>query len=234
MKVLSLIPARGGSKGVKKKNIRLMAGRPLIDYTIQISIQSKVIDRIIVSTDDPEIASISKRLGAEVPFIRPGELAQDITPDFPVVEHCLNYLLNNENWVPDILFYMRPTMPLRKKEEIEMAVKIFVENKDVDAVRSTCPAPYPPYWMKKINNKGFIEPFDKIAEPFKFSRRQDLPEIVICDGYIDASRVEAMLKSKAIVSGNIFPIHRTDVPFIDIDTKKDWEYCEYYLTHHIN
>src|SRR3989344_749868 len=112
-RILALIPARGGSKGVPGKNIRLLAGAPLIAHSIRAAQESNYIDRVIVSTDDEKIAEVARIYGAEVPFLRPKEFAQDLTPDYPVFEHCLQWLAANENYRPDIVVHLRPTGPLR-------------------------------------------------------------------------------------------------------------------------
>ncbi|MFH1982552.1 MAG: acylneuraminate cytidylyltransferase family protein [Pseudomonadota bacterium] len=227
--LLALIPARGGSKGVPRKNIKPMAGRPLIHYTIQAALASPVVTRIIVSTEDEEIAAIATGLGAEVPFRRPIALALDHVLDFPVAAHCLDYLRNVEGWTPDFLVFLRPTMPLRKPGEIEAAYDIIRRHPDIDSVRTTRPVPYPPYWMKKIDDDGRLSPFMDAVAPYQYTRRQGLPRTVMCDGYVDLSRVSAIRRFNQVVGGNIYALYREDVPFYDIDTQEDWDYCEYVM-----
>lgn len=229
MKIISLIPARGGSKGIPRKNIKLLNGKPLIGYTIDASNNSKMIDRTIVSTDDKKIANISIDLGAEVPFMRPAALAEDNVLDFAVIEHALDYLINVEKSQPDILVYLRPTMPTRSSIEIDEVINRLLQDEKADCVRTTRPVVYPPYWMKKINSSGYIEPYDEHVFPFAMKRRQDLPNVVICDGYVDAARVKSILQKNEFPPGKKLSFYRENIPFIDIDTMEDWDYCNYFF-----
>ncbi len=149
--VVAIIPARSGSKGVPGKNIKKMNGKPLISYTIEASLKANLINRTIVSTDDNNIAHVSKYFGAEVPFIRPAALAKDHVLDYPVINHALDYLINIEGSIPEIIVYLRPTMPTRTSHEIDEVVKLLLQKEETDCIRTTRPAPYPPFWMKKIN-----------------------------------------------------------------------------------
>ncbi len=225
--VLVLIPARGDSKRIPKKNIRILNGKPLIQHTIDYAAQSPIATRIIVSTDSQEIADISIKCGAESPFLRPKEISEDATSDYPVVEHCLNYLQLEDGWVPEVVIFLRPTQPYRIKGEIEKAIEILNKNKDIDCVRTTQPVCYPPQWMKKINKESLIEPFHVDMSEYQYTRSQELPQTVFCDGYVDAIRMDSLNKFKKIVAGNVYAIHRDNIYFIDIDDEKDWEYAEY-------
>ena len=227
--VIALIPARGGSKGLPRKNIKLLNGKPLIAYTIEASLNSKMVDRTIVTTDDIEIASIVKELGAEVPFIRPSNLAQDDTPDYPVVEHCIEYLENVEKYFAEIIVYLRPTMPLRDSAEIDNCVRILKTNNDIDSIRTVREVSYPPFWMKKIDEKGFIRPFIDGVIPFTETRRQELPKTILCDGYVDATRTDIIKKYRKVTAGKIFAYYINSSPFVDIDTREDWDYCEFLM-----
>ena len=111
--VLAIIPARGGSKGIPRKNIRPFAGYPLIAYSIAAGLQAKTVTRVIVTTDDDEIAEVARSYGAETPFLRPAELAQDLTTDLPVFQHALNWLASHEDYHPDVIVHLRPTSPVR-------------------------------------------------------------------------------------------------------------------------
>lgn len=229
MNIISIIPSRGGSKGIPKKNIKNMNGVPLIVYTIKASLTSTEISRTIVSTDDLETAEIAKNYGAEVPFLRPYYLAKDNTPDYPVVEHCINYLEKVEGWFTDIVVYLRPTMPLRSVELIDKCVRIFKEKNNADSLRTVRDVPYPPFWMKKIDEKGYVKPFiDEVSE-YANCRRQDLPRTVICDGYVDISFAELIIKKKQVTPGNVLAVFNNSIPFVDIDTIDDWNYCEYLI-----
>ncbi len=130
MKVLGIIPARGGSKGVPGKNTRLLAGKPLISYTIEAALKSKFIDRLIVSTDDEEIAKVAEKYGAEFPFLRPANLAQDDTPDQPVFQHAIKILKIQDDYEPDIVLNLRPTTPLKTSHTIDKVVEKMRQNVD--------------------------------------------------------------------------------------------------------
>ena len=134
--VLGIIPARGGSKGLPRKNIKLLNDLPLISYSIASGLESDYITRLVVSTDDKEIAKISKNYGAEVPFLRPKELAQDDILDFPVIEHSLNWLEQNEGYIPDFVVQLRPTSPLRPKGLIDKAINLIINDINADSIRS--------------------------------------------------------------------------------------------------
>lgn len=122
--IIAIIPARGGSKGIPRKNIRLLHGKPLIAWTIETALSTSCLKRVIVSTDDEEIAEVAEKYGAEVPFLRPKKYAQDDTTDMPVYEHTLHWLEENERYIPDIVVWLRPTAPLRTSEDIKNAVNI--------------------------------------------------------------------------------------------------------------
>lgn len=227
--VVAIIPARSGSKGVPGKNIKKMNGKPLISYTIEASLKANLINRTIVSTDDNNIAHVSKDFGAEVPFMRPVDLALDHVLDFPVIRHTLNYLKKIEKSQPEIIVYLRPTMPTRTSHEIDEVVNLLLQKEKTDCIRTTRPVPYPPFWMKKINSSGYLEPYDEHVFSFSSKRRQDLPKVVMCDGYVDAARVESVLREKIFPPSNTSAFFRENIPFFDIDTPEDWELCEYYM-----
>ena len=229
MNIVALIPARGGSKSVPRKNIKILNGKPLIKYSIDAAINSKLINRTIVTTDDKEIAEISLSQGAEVPFMRPAKLSTDEVYDFPVIKHAIDYIINKEQYNFDIIVYLRPTLPIRTASEIDQVLKILINNKLADSIRTTRPAIYPPFWMKKINADGFLSPYSPHVEKYVFNRRQDLPQVVMCDGYVDAARIESILQLGEFPPGKILSFYRDNIPFIDIDTYEDWHYCEYYF-----
>lgn len=229
MHVLALIPARGGSKGIPRKNLKLMAGKPLVQYTIERALEAVRVDRVVVSTDDTEIAEVARRCGAEVPFLRPEELSGDNSPEWPMMEHCLDFLERAEGWKADLLVYLRPTMPLRNPGEIDKAVTTLLSRPDLDCVRTTRPAPYPPYWMYRRDKDGLMEPFDPCVKPFQYSYRQDLPEVICADGSVDVTRVEVLRKIRRTSGGRVFALHRDEKYQVDIDTLEDWEFCEYLL-----
>jgi len=225
--IISLIPARGGSKEIPRKNIVNMSGKPLIYYSIHESLQSKGIDRTIVSTDDEEIALLARELGADVPFLRPKSLALDDTPDYPVIEHCLRFLENEQHHLPSFMVYLRPTMPLRTSILIDKVINEIQRLDDADGIRTVRRPPYPPYWMKKIDDDNLIHPFEENIQEFTRMRRQDLPPVHICDGYVDIARVSSILDQKQFPPEQSYAFLNEDIPFVDIDTKEDLNYCEY-------
>ncbi|MGB9639345.1 MAG: cytidylyltransferase domain-containing protein, partial [Anaerolineales bacterium] len=134
--VLAIIPARGGSKSIPQKNIRSFAGHPLIAYSIAAGLAAEMVTRVIVSTDDEKIAEIARQYGAEVPFLRPPEHAQDNTPDLPVFVHALEWLAENERYHPDVVVQLRPTSPIRRVSYIDQAVNLLLEHPEADSVRT--------------------------------------------------------------------------------------------------
>ena len=156
--ILALIPARGGSKGIPRKNIRSFAGYPLIAWSIAAAKQSQFVTRVILSTDDEEIAAISRHSGAETPFLRPAEFAQDTSTDLPLFEHALQWLEENEGYQPEIVIQLRPTSPIRPKTMLDDAIRILLAHSDADCVRGVVSAGQNPFKMWR---------FDGADEPMK-------------------------------------------------------------------
>jgi CMP-N-acetylneuraminic acid synthetase len=150
-KVLALIPARGGSKGIPRKNIRDFAGYPLIAYSIKAALQSQAVTRTIVSTDDEEIAAVAREYGAETPFLRPEEFSLDNTTDLPVFQHALKWLEEHENYCPDVVVHLRPTSPIRPLTCVDDAVNILLSHPEADSVRGVVEAGQNPYKMWRID-----------------------------------------------------------------------------------
>ena len=138
--VLAIIPARGGSKGIPRKNIRNFREFPLIAWSIAAAKQSELVTRVIVSTDDEEIAAVARAWGAETPFLRPAEFSQDKTTDLPVFEHALNWLAEHENYRPELVVQLRPTSPIRPRSCVDDALRILLQHADADSVRGVVPA----------------------------------------------------------------------------------------------
>ena len=178
MEILALIPARGGSKGIPRKNVRLVAGKPLIVYSIEQALSSRLITRVIVSTDDEEIAEISRNHGAEVPFMRPSDYAQDLSPDIDVFRHALEWLRDHESYEPEAVVHLRPPVPVRRVDIIDRAIREFLEHPEADSLRSICRPLQTPYKMWRILN-GYLEPIvtvGGVAESYN-APRQLLPEV---------------------------------------------------------
>ncbi|MCZ7401013.1 MAG: acylneuraminate cytidylyltransferase family protein [Candidatus Methanoperedens sp.] len=223
MKVIAVIPARGGSKGVPRKNIKLLAGKPLIAYTIETALQSKSLDRVIVSTDDEEIAKIARQYGAEVPFMRPKELAGDTVPDLPVFKHALNNLEKSEGYRADLMVNLRPTAPLRTVDDIYNGVNKLI-NTNADSVRSVCKVEHHPYWMLKVEGDRAFPLIE--GEEEKYPRRQDLPPIYRLNGAVDVSRRDNIIEKNTLYGKDMRVIIMDQARSIDIDTEIDFTIAE--------
>ena len=223
--ILALIPARGGSKGIPRKNIKPFAGYPLVAWSIAAGLQAKSVSRVLVSTDDEEIAAVARQYGADVPFLRPPELAQDRTPDLPVFEHALKWLEDIEGYKPDYLVQLRPTSPLRPRDLVDGAVRILVENPDADSVRGVVPAGQNPFKMWRFN--GYDRPMtplldvEGIAEPYN-APRQILPPAYWQTGHIDAVRITTITRKNSLTGDIVYPLVIDPRYTVDIDTPADW------------
>jgi N-acylneuraminate cytidylyltransferase len=223
--ILALIPARGGSKGIPRKNIRNFAGYPLIAWSVAAAKQSELVTRIIVSTDDEEIAAVARQYGAETPFLRPAELAEDKTTDLPVFEHALQWLEENEGYRPEIMIQLRPTSPIRPKGMLDHAIRILLEHGDADCVRGVVPAGQNPFKMWRFNGedkpiKQLLE-VEGIAEPYN-APRQILPSVYWQTGHIDAIRVSTIQQKHSMTGDVIYPLVIDPRFTVDIDNLSDW------------
>ncbi|MBI3739412.1 MAG: acylneuraminate cytidylyltransferase family protein, partial [Chloroflexi bacterium] len=223
--VLVIIPARGGSKGIPRKNIRNFAGYPLIAWSIAAAKQSKSVTRVIVSTDDEEIAAVAREWGAETPFMRPAELAQDKTLDLPVFEHALKWLEEIEGYKPKVVVQLRPTSPIRPRGLVDDAIKILLDHKDADCVRGVVPAAQNPFKMWRFKGEGQpLEPLLKvkgIAEPYN-APRQILPPVYWQTGHIDAIRLKTIMRKHSLTGDVVYPLVIDPRYTVDIDNLSDW------------
>ncbi len=227
MDVLAIIPARGGSKSIPRKNIKEFANHPLIAYSISAGLTAESITRVIVSTDDEEIADISLKYGAEIPFLRPAELAQDNTPDLPVFHHALEWLEINEHYSPDIIVQLRPTSPLRRTQHIDSAVSKLVKHPEADAVRTVCIPFQNPFKMWNIDTNGFLHPIMDLGVPEPYNLpRQSLPEIYWQTGYVDAIWTDTIRTKHSMTGERILPLIIGADEWIDIDSPDDWRRAE--------
>jgi CMP-N-acetylneuraminic acid synthetase len=225
--VLAIIPARGGSKSIPRKNIRQFAGCPLIAFSISAALASETITRVIVSTDDEQIAAISSRYGAEIPFLRPDPLAQDNTPDLPVFEHALNWLIEHEGYRPEIIVQLRPTSPLRRVWHIDESVHRLLEHPEADAIRTVCVPFQNPYKMWQVAEDGLIQPLIQtdLREAYNMPR-QLLPDVYWQTGYVDAAWSDTILEKKSMTGDFILPLVIPSSDWIDIDSEDDWRRAE--------
>ncbi len=227
MQVLGIIPARCGSKRVKDKNIKLLNGRPLIEYTIDAAKQSQGLDRFIVSTDCSQIADVCKKAGAEVPFLRPAEIANDIAADKAYLLHALDFLKNNEGYNPDAVMILRPTSPFKTAEIIDNVINLLKKTK-ADSVRTMTLSEgvFHPYWMYKKTNGDRAIPFSEEAASGKFYQSQLLPEVYRLNGVVDIISVNT-LRSSNNMYGNDMRILELEEEFsLDIDTEFDFKIAE--------
>lgn len=225
--VLAIIPARGGSKSIPRKNIRPLCGRPLIAYSIAAALSAETVTRTIVSTDDEEIAEVSRAYGAETPFLRPAEFSQDATPDLPVFRHALEWLAENEGYEPEIVVQLRPTSPFRRTAHIDGAVYRLLERPDADSVRTVCTPFQNPFKMWRIGPDGLMQPLLKteFKEPYNMPR-QALPDVYWQTGYVDAAWSDTILTKNSMTGERILPLVIDPAEWIDIDSPDDWRRAE--------
>jgi N-acylneuraminate cytidylyltransferase len=222
---LALIPARGGSKGIPRKNIRSFAGYPLIAWSIAAAKQSALVTRVIVSTDDEEIAAVAREWGAETPFLRPAEFAQDKTTDLPVFEHALKWLEDVEAYRPDVVVQLRPTSPIRPRGMVDDAIRILLEHNDADCARGIVPAGQNPFKMWHFNGEGKpLNPLlevEGIPEPYN-APRQILPPVYWQTGHIDVIRTSTITQKHSLTGDVIYPLLIDPKYTVDIDNLPDW------------
>jgi YrbI family 3-deoxy-D-manno-octulosonate 8-phosphate phosphatase len=227
---LAIIPARGGSKGIPRKNIRNFSGYPLIAWSIAVAKQSALVTRVIVSTDDEEIAAVAREFGAETPFLRPAAHAQDNTTDLPVFEHALAWLAEHEGYKPDVVVQLRPTSPIRPRGLVDKAIEILLAHPDADSVRGVVSAGQNPHKMWRLPQgenspmKNLLD-VEGIDEPYN-APRQILPPVYWQTGHIDAIRTATILNGS--MSGkNIYPLVIDPHFTVDIDNLQDWARYEH-------
>ena len=228
-KIIAIIPARGGSKSVPRKNIKLLAGDPLIAYSILEAKRSRYIERVMVSTEDQEIADIAQSYGAEVPFLRPEELADDHALDIDVFQHCLRWLAEHEDNRPEIVVHLRPTAPLRLAEHIDKAVELLMAHPEASCARTVCPAPQHPLKMWRMDEgqlHSFIpETVYGIREPYN-SPRQSLPAAYVQNGSVDAIRSSVILEENSMSGNMIVGVVMDESESINIDSPIDFMIAE--------
>jgi CMP-N,N'-diacetyllegionaminic acid synthase len=229
MSTLAIIPARSGSVGVKGKNIRPLGGQPLISYAIREAIASKI-DRVILSTDSQEYADIGQRFGAEVPFIRPQEFSHSEAKAIDVVRHCLDFLRDEDEWVPDNVFYMQPTSPFRNAERINEAIDL-IEKHSQSSVISMVPVKEHPYYMFQPNGNGQMAEF--VQMEIKPERRQDLPELYALNDNILLSKTTYLLSpdtNLVVDIKNFVPVEISERESLDINTEMDFSLAEFLMS----
>ncbi|QAA31662.1 cytidylyltransferase domain-containing protein [Clostridium manihotivorum] len=229
-KIVAIIPARGGSKGIPRKNIKELNKKPLIAYSIEEALKSKYIDRVIVSTEDLEIANISKSFGAEIPFMRPDALARDNTPGIEPIIHCIEYLREVEKYDVQYIICLQCTTPLRTSVQIDEAIEKIV-NSNNDSLVSVTESEISPFWMKKIVDDKLV---DFIEDSTFYARRQDAPEVYTLNGAIYIAKTELLLKNRNWYTENTLSFIMDRVSSIDIDDLIDFKFAEFLLNHKEN
>lgn len=224
MLIYSLITARSGSKGIKDKNIIDYNGYPLIYHSIKVSKECKLINRTFVSTDSEKYAQICKSYDAEVPFIRPSNIAQDLSTDIEVFEHFIEYLKNNNEKLPDIILHLRPTYPNRNLDLLNTCIETFIDNfNNYDSLRTVCAFDKCPQKMYYINNNTLIPYYKKyndIIEPYNMPR-QLFKTSYIHNGCIDLVKTNSLIEFKSMSGNKIYPYIMNDLD--DIDNIDDLE-----------
>lgn len=227
-KILGIIPARGGSKSIPRKNIKPFCGKPLIAWSIQALKESGVCDRVIVSTDDREIADTAARFGAEIPFIRPAELAEDTTPTLPVLQHAISWLKENEEYNPDYVLLLEPPSVSKRPFHMREAADLLLKT-GADSVVSLAEVPgvFSPYWQLRVGNKNKIELFTGGTIKNIIRRRQDLPKSYYRNSAIYIFKTGCLFAQEPSLYGEDMRGYITDSKYaMDIDIPEDWVVAE--------
>ena len=227
MSVLGLIPARGGSKGVLRKNVRLLGGKPLLQYTAEAALGTARLSRIIVTTEDPEVAAVARRCGCEVPFVRPPALAGDGTPMLAVVQHAVRWLEARGDQI-DAVCLLQPTHPFRLPDEIDGCIAL-MEQGGYDAVATFQPVPdrYHPSWVFIRDQEGLLRISTGAAEPV--GRRQNLAPAFHRDGSVYVTRRDALMEQGSLYGTRLAGYFPARAWSINIDTLADWQLAEQWL-----
>lgn len=218
MKILGIIPARSGSKGVPKKNSRMLGNMSLVERTFKIAQESGVLDRIIVSTDDFEVMATAQRIGLEVPFVRPPHLCTDEAPMIEVVNHALAHL-DSEGYSPQAVMLLQPTSPLRTVNHLQLATALLGNNDSVVSVVAL-PKTHCPHYVMKIED-GYLTPFMESGE--KITRRQDAPQAYVREGTVYLTRRSVLTEQRSFYGKKCFAMEIPESESLSIDTPEDWK-----------
>ena len=222
--VLGLIPARGGSKGIPRKNIRLLGGKPLLSYTVSAARESAYLSRVLLSTDDPEIADVGRAEGLDVPFLRPAELGLDSTPMIDVVLHCIHWLQGHGEHY-DAVCLLQPTSPIRSVNTIDRCIAELWA-RDADCVVSVRPVPteYNPHWVYFVGPDGQLHLSTGEKEPI--AARQQLPAALHRDGSVFVAKVKGILARQSLYGERMLGVVSPEAEARDLDTEEQWELLE--------
>lgn len=220
MSTFALIPARGGSKGIPRKNIKLMAGKPLIVWTIEAALRSPLLDEVVVSTEDEEIAEVARRAGAQVPFIRPAALAQDATPGIDPVLHAMDQLPGF-----DSVLLLQPTSPMRTTADINGCLRLAAEH-GAPSVVSVCEPDTHPYWTYRLCADLTMK---RVLDAAAVTRRQDLPAVAALNGAMYFANAAWLRRNGALVGPETLAYMMPRERSVDLDTPLDWKIAELLL-----
>lgn len=228
MRVLGVVTARGGSRGIPRKNIRPLCGKPLLEYTAEAALGAKSLSRVILTTEDAEIAEIGKRCGLETPFIRPVELAGDDTPTLPVLQHAVRTLEDARDRY-DAVCLLQPTNPLRRSEHIDRCVEMLVSS-GADSVVTMLPVPaeYNPHWVYFEDAAGFLR--ISTGETSPIPRRQDLPPAYHREGSVYVTRRDVLMEQNSLFGTRLAGYLMNPEESVNIDSLEDWERAEILLS----
>ena len=224
MRVLGLVPARGGSKGIPRKNIRPLAGKPLLQYTAEVAARCRRLDRVILSTDDEEIAAVGRACGLDVPFLRPAELADDTATSLSVVQHALRWCEERDD-IFDAVCLLQPTSPLRRPEDVDACIEM-LEAKAADAVVTVLPVPaeYNPHWVYLRCEDGCLHLATGEAAPI--GRRQDLPPAFYREGSVYVVRRDVVLGQNSLYGRFLVGYKIDHCRSVNVDSLEDWSRAE--------
>lgn len=226
MYVLGIIPARGGSKSIPKKNIRLLADKPLIAHTIEVAKECKMLNRTVVSTDDSEIAEVAKKYGGDVPFIRPDNLSLDDTPMVPVLQHAVAFIENKDNVHVDVVVLLDPTSPFRRVEDIEACIKK-IDRDNADSVVTVCEVEHNPYFVMMELNGDKLIPLIKSDKAV--TRRQDAPDVYRLNATVYAIKRDVLINENKIITDNTMAVIMPQELSAHIDHEIDFEFVEFLI-----
>lgn len=226
MYILGIIPARGGSKSVPQKNIRLLAGKPLMAYTIETAQKCNMLNRTIVSTDNDEIAEVAKKYGGDVPFMRPNNLSLDNTPMVPVIQHAVYFIEKKENFHVDVVVLLDPTSPFRRVEDIEACIQK-LERKNADSVVTVCEVEHNPYFVMMELNDDKLVPLIKCDKVI--TRRQDAPEVYRLNAAVYAVKRDVLMNKNKVITDNTIAVIMSQELSTHIDHEIDFEFAEYLM-----
>ena len=227
--VAAIIPARGGSKSLPRKNLRPLAGFPLLAWTIAAARAAALVNAVLVSTDDEEVADVARAFGAEVPFLRPAELARDDTPDLPVFEHALRWLGGERGWTPELVVQLRPTSPFRRVGMVDEAVALLRAHAGADSLRAVTSPSQTPYKMWRLEGRTLQPLLGTFEEELFNAPRQRLPGVYWQTGHIDVVRPETIHGQRSMTGRHVVPFVVDPRYAIDIDTLEQLELAEWLL-----